>query len=134
MLRLTRHAGPLTGRDLGRRGERLASVHLKHAGYRVLARNVRTTLGEIDLIARAPDRVTIVFVEVKTRSACSGTPTPPPEASVTARKRRKLLTLARQYAHRHGLSDRPLRIDVVAIDWPAAGAPAVRHYIDAVRG
>jgi len=50
---------------LGRRGERVAEAHLIAHGYSVLARNVRTRRGEIDLIAC--DRRTLVFVEVKTR-------------------------------------------------------------------
>jgi putative endonuclease len=50
---------------LGRRGEELAAGHLRKLGFVVLARNVRTRHGEIDLIAR---RATVlVFVEVKTR-------------------------------------------------------------------
>jgi putative endonuclease len=50
---------------LGRRGEELAAGYLRGLGFVVLARNVRTRHGEIDLIAR---RATVlVFVEVKTR-------------------------------------------------------------------
>ena len=52
-------------RALGARGEILAGRWLERHGYTVLARNVRTRHGEIDLIAR--DRRTLVFVEVKTR-------------------------------------------------------------------
>ena len=50
----------------GRRGETLASLFLSLKGYRILARRVKTPVGEIDLIARR-GRVT-VFVEVKARS------------------------------------------------------------------
>jgi putative endonuclease len=53
-------------RKLGRRGEELAVSHLRAVGLRVIARNVRTRHGEIDLIAL--DGRTLVFVEVKTRS------------------------------------------------------------------
>jgi putative endonuclease len=52
-------------RALGLRGEQLAAEHLQRLGYDVLARNVRTRHGEIDIIAR--DRAVLVFVEVKTR-------------------------------------------------------------------
>jgi putative endonuclease len=54
-------------RTLGARGEILAGRWLEHRGYTVLARNVRTRHGEIDLIAL--DALTLVFVEVKTRRA-----------------------------------------------------------------
>jgi putative endonuclease len=52
-------------RSLGRLGEDLAATHFERLDFRVLARNVRTRHGEIDLIAF--DGHTIVFVEVKTR-------------------------------------------------------------------
>jgi putative endonuclease len=60
--------GPVDGRRaLGRLGEELAATHLRRLGFSVLARNVRTRRGEIDLIAF--DGATLVFVEVKTRRA-----------------------------------------------------------------
>jgi hypothetical protein len=52
-------------RVLGRRGEGLAAVHLERLGYAILARNVRTRYGEIDLIAF--DGRTLAMIEVKTR-------------------------------------------------------------------
>ncbi len=118
--------------DLGGAGERLAAGRLRKKGYRVLARNLRIAGGELDLVTLAPDRTTIVFVEVKTRRVVDGRASPPPEASITAKKRANLLALAQRVSSRHGWSDRPLRIDVVAIDWPARGKPAVRHYENAV--
>jgi putative endonuclease len=52
-------------RQLGARGEQLAAEHLCRLGFRLLARNVRTRHGEIDLVAF--DGHTLVFAEVKTR-------------------------------------------------------------------
>jgi putative endonuclease len=52
-------------RTLGRRGEDLAAAHLRTLGFSTLARNVRTSRGEIDLIAF--DGRTLVFAEVKSR-------------------------------------------------------------------
>ena len=52
-------------RALGRRGEDLAARHLIGLGYSVLARNVRTRHGEIDLIVF--DGQALAFAEVKTR-------------------------------------------------------------------
>ena len=54
---------------VGRLGEALAAEHLERLGFAVLARNARTSAGEIDLVAldgRALGRA-LVFVEVKTR-------------------------------------------------------------------
>jgi putative endonuclease len=55
---------------LGRLGEELAAAHLERLGFTILARNVRTRHGEIDLIAF--DGSTLVFAEVKTRRARHG--------------------------------------------------------------
>lgn len=49
----------------GHRGEWLAALALMAKGYRIVARNYRTKLGEIDLIARRGDLIAIV--EVKAR-------------------------------------------------------------------
>ncbi len=49
----------------GRRAEALAALFLRLKGYRILARRVRTPVGEIDLVVRRGD--TLVFVEVKAR-------------------------------------------------------------------
>jgi putative endonuclease len=52
-------------RALGRRGEQLAAIYLQRRGYIVLARNVRSRGGELDLIVC--DERALVFVEIKTR-------------------------------------------------------------------
>jgi putative endonuclease len=49
----------------GRRGEALAAAYLRLKGYRVLARNVRTPFGEIDMVLRRGK--TVIFAEVKRR-------------------------------------------------------------------
>ncbi len=49
---------------VGRLGEGLAARHLERLGYEIVARNARTHLGEIDIVAR--DGHALVFVEVKT--------------------------------------------------------------------
>jgi putative endonuclease len=54
---------------VGRWGERLAAGYLRLAGYRILDRNFRCPMGEIDIIARK--RNLLVFVEVRTRHAGS---------------------------------------------------------------
>ena len=88
---------------------------------KVLARNYRCRAGEIDVVA--DDRGTLVFVEVKERRGEShGSAV----EAVTAEKRRRVVRAARVYAAAHGLSDSPVRFDVLAIDWGSEG-PRVRH-------
>jgi len=105
---------------LGRWGERAAARHLQAKGYRVLARNHRTGIGEADLICLAPDRRTHVLVEVKTRRDDSLRPGQRPgerrpEAAITARKARKLRHLVELIARSTGRTGAPWRIDVVAV-------------------
>ena len=49
----------------GRRAETIAAWWLRLKGYRILARRIRTPVGEIDLVAKRWK--TLVFVEVKAR-------------------------------------------------------------------
>ena len=53
-----------TNRQIGISGENEAAVYLKEKGYQIIAKNWRTKIGEIDIIAYKDS--TIVFVEVKT--------------------------------------------------------------------
>lgn len=105
----------------GARGERLAAAHLADLGYRVEAQNLRTLLGEIDLLVRR--RRTWVAVEVKTR-----TDHPAPErcvrSSQISRIRRALRALAPTLRPR----PRELRVDVVAVRVAAGTPPEVRHF------
>lgn len=64
-----RNMKPLTNQKFGALGEKLAASHLKQNGYKILKKNYKNKLGEIDLIALTPDRKEIAFIEVKTRSA-----------------------------------------------------------------
>lgn len=74
----------------------MAAAHLTRLGYSILARNVRTRHGEIDLIAY--DGSTLVFVEVKTRRVPSHAvrldPEMAPLAGLRARQRARLRRLA----------------------------------------
>lgn len=109
----------------GEAGEELACRYLEKQGLCILERNFRRRSGELDVVARE-GRVT-VFVEVKERR--SGSHGAGHEA-VTASKRRRIVRAARLYASAHGLSEAPLRFDVVSIDWNL-GRPDVRHDRDA---
>ncbi|MEM8737720.1 MAG: YraN family protein [Planctomycetota bacterium] len=111
----------------GRAGERFAARHLKKSGYRLLARNLRTRHGELDLIALSPDHA-IVCVEVKAGAA---NPHFPAEGHVTPAKQRKIVALAAAVARRHRLTGRRFRFDVIAVEYPARGEPRLRHHVGA---
>lgn len=106
---------------------------LRRKGYKVLSRNAQVGRLEADLICMGPDRRTLVVVEVKARRA-GGARDVAPEASVGEAKRRRLVSIARSVARANGWEDRPIRIDVVSVLWPAGGGRAqVRHVEGAVR-
>lgn len=113
------------GDALGDRGEDVAARFLRHLGYKIIVRNFRCALGEIDMIAR--DKETLVFVEVKTRAEDD----PTPEDQVNAHKRHKMTVVAKSYLGRYGFPQPAARFDVVAIVWPEGQEPAVRHTVSA---
>ena len=99
----------------GRRGEAVAALFLSLKGYRILARRVKTPVGEIDLIARRFG--TTAFVEVKARQH-RGEEAVALEAVNTSRISRA----AQYYVSRHpALAQTPLRFDVIFLapgTWP----------------
>ncbi len=87
--------------------EWLAAGLLMLRGYRILARRARTSLGEIDLIARR-GRV-VVFVEVKYRRRSEQF-----AAALTARQGERIGRAARLFlARRPDLAGCDLRFDVI---------------------
>ncbi len=111
---------------LGNRGERAAAKYLKRQGFRILARQSRSRIGEIDLIALDGD--TIVFIEVKTRSShVAGHPS----EAVTPAKQKQLTRAALVWLKHRRLLDQRGRFDVVAITWSDSGTPLIEHYKNA---
>ncbi len=112
-------------RRLGIEGEDLAADFLKGKGYRIVARNYKTPIGEIDIIAK--DKDTLVFAEVKTRADSSfGYPF----EAVTSRKREKIKKISLYYLKNVCKKEVPLRFDVLSI---RAGSTEdeVEHIVDA---
>jgi putative endonuclease len=112
----------LKGPHRGRPGEDLACSYLTSLGWRVVERNFRCRGGEIDVVARDGD--VTVFVEVKDRAG--GSRHGGGVESVTWTKRRRLVRAARVFASSRGLSESPLRFDVIAIE-RGPGDPRIRH-------
>ncbi len=106
----------------GRQGESDAERYLRCKGYRILERNVRSPVGEVDLIAQ--DGQVLVFVEVKARrtDAFGGA-----VYAVDRRKQARLVRLAAQYLARHRLRDQPCRFDVVLVHASRGNRDRVEH-------
>jgi putative endonuclease len=106
----------------GVEAESAAARALEAAGMTVIARNVRLSDGEIDLVAR--DRDVWVFVEVKARRPGWDDA---PGAAVSWAKRRRLVRLAQRYVRARGLREVRCRFDVVEVTGDGRGALSVRH-------
>jgi putative endonuclease len=95
---------------LGKFGEESAIALLKNNGYRILARNYKTKLGEIDIIAR--DKDTVCFIEVKTRhSDRFGLP----QEAISRSKQRHIAKVALMFLKENNLLDKRARFDVISI-------------------
>ena len=112
-------------REKGKEGERLAARFLEKKGFRILERNYRNRLGEIDIVAE--DRGVMVFVEVRTLKQTAGHS---PEETIQWKKQQRLSRTALAYIQYKGLEDRPARFDVVAVEF-AANRATLRHTPDA---
>ena len=93
----------------GRRGEALAAWLLRLKGYRIVARDLRCPVGEIDLIARRGQ--TLAVVEVKARPDTTAA-----AEAVSARQRQRILAALGWYLARHPerAQDR-IRFDAILI-------------------
>jgi putative endonuclease len=100
----------LAAEKRGRRSETLAALLLRLKFYRILGRRVRTPLGEIDMIARAPSGV-ICFTEVKARAHDAQA-----ADALGPRQQARIARAAQLYlASRPGLAPKGLRFDVVSV-------------------
>ena len=115
---------------LGDAGEKLAIRFLKANRYQVIARNVRFSIGEIDVIAR--HKKTLVFIEVKTRQS---TQYCHPIEVVDKKKRQKIKQMAMQYYRneKYAVKGCAMRFDIITLIWPEGKQPQIEHFVDAFR-
>lgn len=98
-------------RGFGDLGENYAVRLLEKKGYKIIERNFKTKLGEIDIVAMLGD--SLIFVEVKTRwSKKFGLP----EEAVTPWKLAKIRRVAQYYFITHSRLPQKGQIEVVAIE------------------
>lgn len=119
-----RQARGAAARKLGRRAEVLAALWLMAKGYRILGFRLATPLGEIDLLAQRG--AVLAVVEVKQRTTIEDA-----LDAVTPTQRDRLRRAAAHLsAHRAGLRDLLVRLDLIAL----APGRAPRHLPNAWPG
>jgi putative endonuclease len=93
----------------GRLSEALAAAVLMAKGYRILGRNVKTRVGEIDIVAVRGKR--LAFIEVKGRTTHEGA-----EAAIGARQAARIRRAADHWlAHRPRYHGHEICFDVVLL-------------------
>lgn len=111
--------------ELGCQGELIAANYLISKQYKIVEKNFRCKMGEIDIIAYQGR--TLVFVEVKTRSNTSyGFPC----EAVNHKKRIHLIRTATYYMVKNQITDVDQRMDVIEILYNSKGV-YIRHLTNA---
>ena len=108
----------------GQVGEVRATNYLEAKGLRILARNWRCSIGELDIVAKEDEN--IVFVEVKSAGKESDFR---PEDRVNHEKQKRIKRLARAYLKSQRL-DAPVRYDIVTVIWHE-GEVKIEHFENA---
>jgi putative endonuclease len=104
--------------SLGRKGEEKAAQTLEQAGMRIIARNFRSSYGEVDIIAMDGD--TVVFTEVKTWSVYGIENL---QYSINSGKQRRIIETAKYFLSiNRKYNGKAVRFDVIFV-----GKEAVTH-------
>ena len=96
--------------EKGKIGEEIALKYLISKGGKIIEKNYRTKIGEIDLIVGMDGE--LVFVEVKSRS---NTNFGYPCEAVNYNKRKKIVNVAKYYIVKNSLNNVSIRFDVIEI-------------------
>jgi len=110
----------------GADAEARALAHLQGRGLRLVARNFRCKLGELDLVMRDGETLAVVEVRQRSHPGFGGA-----AESVDRRKQRRIIHATQMFLSGHPqYGSWPLRFDVVAldgagrVDWIAAAFDA----------
>ena len=117
---------PTGNKRTGMLGEEMACRYLEDNDITILERNWKCKSGEADIIAEEDE--TLVFIEVKTRSA--GYPGLP-EYAVTKKKRARYEKIAISYLMGEARASGRVRFDVIAIQMTGEKQCLLRHHRDA---
>jgi putative endonuclease len=104
----------------GREGERLAARALEKAGFKIIARNFRSSWGEVDLIAL--DVAVIAFIEVKSWAFYGIGDL---QYGINQKKRRRIIETAKYFLSTHReYNDMAVRFSVIFVD---SGTGAIKY-------
>lgn len=112
-------------KEIGAWGEHKATTWLVNRGYQIIARNVRTPYGEIDIIAQLDD-ITI-FIEVKTLTTSANFF---PETNITPAKQQHMFNAAQHYAAQKEIDH--WQIDAIAVEGKPGTEPLITHFENAI--
>ena len=112
--------------SLGIAGEDAADGVYRSRGFRIVARNWRCRIGELDLIVARDDLLVICEVKTRRGDAYGGG-----YEAVTGRKRAKVRAVAEAFILASGLRPRSVRFDVASVDARSRGRVVVELFEDA---
>lgn len=112
----------MAANQYGKIGEDIAEKYLIGKKYQILMRNYRSRFGEIDIIA--VDNITIVFVEVKTRTQNKfGSPL----EAITKNKLFKMVKTSQFFLSQYKLHGKPYRCDAIEVVIGYDEKPLINH-------
>lgn len=117
-----------TSKEFGNDGEDIAAEMLSEKGYEIVERNYRYGKGEIDIIAKDPQKNYLVFVEVKCRKNLEYGE---PEYAITKNKINQIKKIALAYLYEKEIAEIDCRFDVIAILLRQKIKPVINHYENA---
>ena len=111
---------------IGAFGENLALRYLQKKGFKILARNIKISYQEIDIIANFKEIT--VFIEVRTKTTLAwGTA----EESINNQKFANLQKAMTKYVYQYNLDPEKVRLDFVAVFIDKYKKIAnIKHFID----
>lgn len=110
-------------RRLGQWGEDAAVAHVTGLGWRILDRNWRCAIGELDIVALDTSD-TAVFIEVKCRS---GLGFGDPLEAITQAKLGRLRELSGVWLRAHEMRPARIRVDAIGVLRVRGGGVEVTH-------